>query len=318
LNILITGVSGFVGGHLVKALSTPEQALYGLDLNAPGDSFVSEEGGAVIFHPVDLSQPGQAERVLREIQPDGIYHLAAISSVPSAEADPLPALQSNVRGTVLLLDAVARHCPECRVLFVSSSEVYGRARPEEMPLVETAPVRPTSVYAVTKREGELWCEFYHRIHELDVVILRPFNHIGPGQSARFAASNFARQIAEIEAGRREAVLHVGNLDAERDFTDVRDVVQAYRLAVKRAPAGAVLNVCSGRAVSIREILDFYLSGTNTKIQVQIDSKRLRPSDQPKVRGSHEKLNQLTGWRPTISLEDSLRSILEFWRKKTKE
>jgi len=319
LKVLITGLDGFVGGYLAEALLERGQEVYGTLLDGRQPLEVPEEVcRRVHTFPMDIRDGGELDGLLEQVRPDRIFHLAAISFVPSADADPLPAFQTNVQGTLLLLEAVRRRCAGGRMIFISSGEVYGKAPPGYMPLTEDSPVRPANFYAATKQSGEAWCEFYREAHGLDVVVLRPFNHIGPRQSDRFVASSFARQVAAIEAGRSAPVLQVGNLEAYRDFTDVRDVVRAYLLAAEKAPGGQILQVCSGRRVRIREIVDFYLSRAKVEIEVTPDPQRMRPSDVPEFWGGYEKLQALTGWQPAIPLEQTLRDILDYWRSRLSE
>lgn len=314
MKAFITGMDGFVGGYLAEALLEEGAEVAGTVLN-PSEPLRMGEKARQQVRPIpgDIRRSGALDDALKQLQPEWIFHLAAVSYVPSADDDPLPAFQTNVQGTLLLLEAVRRQCPKSRLMFISSGEVYGKADPAQMPLTEDSPVRPANFYAVTKRAGELWSEYYHRVQGLDIGILRPFNHIGPRQSERFVASSFARQIAEIEAGRAEPLLRVGNLEAYRDFTDVRDVVRAYLLAARKAPSGEILQVCSGRRVQIRRILDFYLAQARVRVAVEQDPGRMRASEVPERWGSYGKLEDLTGWRPTRTLENTLQDIFDSWR-----
>jgi len=314
LKAFITGMDGFVGGYLAEALLEEGAEVAGTVLNPSEPLRIGEKARQKVRTiAADIRRSGALDEPLKQLQPEWIFHLAAVSHVPSADHDPLPAFQTNVQGTLLLLEAVQRQCPKSRVMFISSAEVYGKAAPTQMPLTEDSPVRPANFYAATKRAGELWSEYYHRAQGLDVVILRPFNHIGPRQSERFVTSSFARQIAEIEAGRSEPLLRVGNLEAYRDFTDVRDVVRAYLLASRKALSGEILQVCSGRRVQIRRILDFYLSQCKVQVAIEQDPERMRASEVPERWGSYRKLEALTGWQPTRTLENTLRDILDSWR-----
>lgn len=315
MKVFITGMDGFVGRYLAEALLTEGFEVAGTVLEGTSGQVVSEGQVPVKTFPADIRRSGDLDRILEDYAPDRIFHLAAVSFVPSAANDPLPALQTNVQGTFLLLEAVRKHCPRARVLFISSSEVYGKVRPEQLPLTEQSPLCPANFYAATKQCGELWCDYYRRSFNLDLVILRPFNHIGPGQSDCFVASSFARQVAEIETGKKEPRLQVGNLEARRDFCDVRDVVRAYLLAADRAPSGEVLHVCSGKEIQIQSIVDDYVARSRVPIEVVQDPQRMRPSDVPRLRGSYSKLNSLTGWEPTIPLEKTLQDILEDWRRR---
>lgn len=309
-------MDGFVGGYLAEVFLERGDEVTGtvLDPHQPLRASETVRRQVRVF-PADIRQSGALDAPLRQVQPDWIFHLAAVSYVPSAAADPLPAFQTNVQGTLQLLEAVRQQCPRSRVVFISSGEVYGKADPGQMPLTEEAPARPANFYAATKRSGELWCEYYHRVHDLDVVVLRPFNHIGPRQSEYFVTSSFARQVAEIEAGRSEPVLRVGNLEAYRDFTDVRDVARAYLLAAEKARAGETLQVCSGRRVQIQQVLDFYLAQAKVPVGVEQDPRRMRASEVPERWGSFEKLRALTGWQPSIPLEKTLQDILDSWRSR---
>ncbi len=207
MKVFITGMDGFAGGYLAEALLERGDDVAGTvwDPRQPLRANDAVRRQARSF-AADIRQSSALDEPLRQVQPDWVFHLAAVSYVPSADSDPLPAFQTNVQGTLALFEAVRRQCPESRVVFISSGEVYGSAGPDQMPLTEDAPARPANFYAATKRSGELWSEYYHRMHGLDVVVLRAFNHIGPRQSERFVTSSFARQIAEMEAGRLEPVL----------------------------------------------------------------------------------------------------------------
>lgn len=279
---------------------------------------LSESGRKKVrMHPADICQEGALDSLLAREKPELVYHLAAVSSVTSAQSNPLPAFRTNVEGTLLLLEAVRRHSEKARVVFISSSEVYGRSAFDKMPLDESCPARPATFYAGTKLSGELWSEYYHRNHGLDVVILRPFNHIGPNQSESFVTSSFARQVAEIEMGRCEPVLNVGNLEAYRDFTDVRDMVRAYLMAAGKLPSAEPMQICSGRRRKIQEILDYYLSHSHTRIEVRQDPGRMRASEVPEMWGTPQRFSSVTGWRPETPWEKTLQDILDSWRERLK-
>jgi GDP-4-dehydro-6-deoxy-D-mannose reductase len=254
------------------------------------------------------------ERILRREHPHAVVHLAAVSFVPDGEGGEAGTLETNVTGSQVLLEGVLRGCPDARILLVSSGEVYGGMRRGGRPLNERHGVRPKSLYGVSKAAMELVGAHYRRRHRLDLVIARPFNHIGPGQSPRFVASSFARQVAEIEAG-RQGVLKVGNLDAERDFTDVRDVAQAYLLLLGLGRSGGLYNVCSGRATGVGWLLDRLRDLSNAAIQVETDRSRVRRKEVNRVVGDNAKIRLATGWRPEVPLETSLSDILGFWRNR---
>jgi GDP-4-dehydro-6-deoxy-D-mannose reductase len=246
------------------------------------------------------------------VQPAQVYHLAALSSVAASFQDPTPTYQTNVMGTLHLLDALRRLAPASRTLVVSSAEVYGGLT---NPLPESTPLAPASPYAASKAAAEMIAIQHHRAYGLHVVRARSFNHTGPGQTARFAVSAFARQIARIEVARQAPVLGVGNLAARRDFLDVRDVAQAYMALVRLGAAGEVYNVCSGRAVALQALLDGLLSLAKVGIDVERDPALDRPVDVPELRGDPARLQAATGWRPEIPLEQTLADVLAYWRAK---
>ncbi len=307
MRALITGVGGFVGPHLVRELRrSTDWAVFGL---------CRQRGAGEGYTPLvaDLLDRERVARVVAAVAPTHVFHLAAQSHVPTSNEDAGGTLTNNIVGQINLLDA-CRALPEPpRVLIVGSSEEYGLAEPGEMPLHEDQPFRPTNPYAVSKVAQDLLGWQYFVAHGLPVVRARPFPHIGPGQSDRFAVAAFARQVAEIEAGRREPVVRVGNLEAQRDFLDVRDVVRAYHLALTRGAPGAVYNIGSGVAVRMRAVLDRLLALSPATVEVAIDSDRLRPSDVPLLVADSGALRAATGWRPVVPFEQSLRDTLDWWR-----
>ncbi|HSB61117.1 MAG TPA: GDP-mannose 4,6-dehydratase, partial [Vicinamibacteria bacterium] len=260
MKVLVTGAGGFVAGHLLDFLRAehPEAEVFGLV--RPHGSAPSGAGGTTVLE-ADLSDPASLEPVLDAVGPDRIVHLAGQSSVHHSWIDPGGTLRTNVLGIVHLLDAVRRRGLAPAVLVVGSAEEYGMVDASELPLREYAPLRPASPYAVSKVAQGLLALQYGPAGGMRVVRTRTFHHTGPGRGEAFAESSFARQIAEIEAGRRRPVLHVGNLAAVRDYTDVRDVVRAYWALLERGTAGEVYNVCSGRGRRIRDLLDVLLAAS---------------------------------------------------------
>jgi GDP-4-dehydro-6-deoxy-D-mannose reductase len=246
-------------------------------------------------------------------RPDYVYHLAAQAFVPASWADPWSTLENNMRGQLNVLLAAIALGTEPRVLVVGSADEYGIVGAGELPIKETNPLRPNSPYAVSKVAQDMLGYQYYASHKLPVVRVRPFNHIGPGQSPAFVASDFAKQIAEAETGLREPVMQVGNLDARRDFSDVRDIVRAYYLAISQGEAGEVYNLGAERSYSIREVLKALLDLSTTPIKVEQDPTRLRPSDVPEIVSDCDKFRSLTGWQAEIPLEQSLSDILDWWR-----
>jgi len=262
----------------------------------------------------DLRDPENVQALVGEVQPDYIFHLAAQSFVPTSFADPWDTLENNIRAELNLLEAVRRSGRTVGFLVIGSNEEYGAPEPEELPQTEENPLRPNNPYAVSKVAQDFLGLQYHLAYGLPVVRVRPFNHTGPGQSPRFVVPAFASQIARIEAGLQEPVMKVGNLDAARDFTDVRDIVRAYYLAATRGEPGEVYNLASGRPQSVRGLLEILLSYARVEIKVERDPDRYRPVDVPVVCGSAEKFHRLTGWAPQIPFEQTLRDVLEYWRE----
>ena len=311
MRVLVTGAAGFVGSHLRAFLQGEAVEVFGMDL--PGTSLGSGAGTTGIA--ADMNDPEAARRVIDEAAPDRIVHLAGQPSVHRSWAEPGETLRTNVLGIVNLLDATRQRGLHPAVLVVGSAEEYGLVEPSQVPLVETAPLRPNSPYAVSKVAQAALARLYGPAGGMKVVLARTFNHTGPGRGAVFAESSFARQIAEIEAGLKPPVLMVGNLEAVRDYTDVRDVVRAYWALLDSGAAGAAYNVCSGRGWSIREMLDMLLARSREKLEVRVDPERLRPSDIPVLVGDPSRLRAATGWEPRIPLERTLSDLLDDWRRR---
>jgi GDP-4-dehydro-6-deoxy-D-mannose reductase len=312
VKVLITGAAGFVAGHMAEFLRQEEPDVEVFGLARPHGAPAEVSGRVTVIEADLLDAPG-LEAAVTLAQPDRIVHLAAQSSPHKSWADPEGTLRTNVVGTLNLLEAARKCRTPPRVLLVGSSEEYGLAQPSEIPLREETPLRPNSPYAVSKvAQGYLGLQ-YALVHRVPVVRTRTFHHTGPGRGEIFAESSFARQIVEIELRRREPVLAVGNLDAIRDFADVRDVVRAYWAVLDRGESGEVYNVCTGRGRRIRDLLEILLKITGARVDVRIDERRLRPSDIPVLVGAPDKLFKATGWEPRIPLERTLRDLLNDWR-----
>lgn len=298
MRALVTGAGGFVGPHLVGHLEAAGDAVVGLDVD----------------HGPDLRDHGAwLDRVADE-RPEVIYHLAGWSDVGGSWNDPRSTFEINVVGTVTVLEA-ARLAGTARVVLVSSADVYGSVDPSELPIDEDRPLRPGSPYGASKQAAEDVAAHYHRARGLDIVVVRPFNHIGPGQSTRFVAPAFADQIAAAEAAAAPAVLRHGDLTPERDLTDVRDVVRAYRLLAEHGRAGRTYNVCSGRSTSMAALLETLLSLSDAEVSTEVDPERLRPVEVTVQRGSYQRLAADTGWAPTIDLRTSLADVLTDARRR---
>ena len=299
---LITGATGFAGGHLLAYLSSrgiPAHAWGHRSKPAPGD-------GAATWTAVDLLDRRAVRAALDASRPSAIYHCAGVADVHGTWSAPAHALRVNAVGTHYLLEAARDLELGVRVLVTGSALVY---RQSLEPITEDHPIGPATPYGVSKLAQEMTASE----SAIDTLLARPFNHAGPGQSPAYATSAFAQQIAEIEAGRRDAVLRVGNLDAKRDITDVRDTVRAYHALVEHGHVRRPYNVCSGRTYTMRALLDTLLSLARVRVRVEIDPARLRPSDTPVVLGSHARLTADTGWEPTIPIEQTLADLLDDWR-----
>ena len=318
MRALITGVCGFAGSHLADYLLTHT------DLEVYGTDIVS--GGANIAHirddlelmVGDMSDAEVASEILSKTNADYVFHLAAQAFVPLSWSDPWQTMQNNIRSQLNILQILVDSGARPKVLVVGSADEYGMILPDELPVTEDTPLRPYSPYAVSKIAQDMLGYQYFASHGLPIVRVRPFNHIGTRQSPAFVTSDFAKQIAEIEDGRREPHLLVGNLEAKRDFTDVRDMVRAYYLALERGEDGEVYNLGAERAYSIREALEALLGMSEAQIDVVQDPSRMRPSDVPVVVSDCSKFRQRTGWRATVNLRESLREILDYWRERVKE
>lgn len=315
MRILITGVGGFVGRHLFNMLSTqyPEAFLHGTALEQPSQRI----GQGLQYHVVDLKNYASIYELIAEVQPDQIYHLAAQSSPRKSFAIPWETLENNIKAQLNIIQACIALRLQPRMLVISSAEIYGPVRPEQQPINEDAPLRPTNPYGVSKVTQDMLGLQYYLSHKLPIMRVRPFNHFGPGQSEGFVATDFAVQVARIEMGLQENVIEVGNLSAQRDFTDVRDVVRAYSLIMERGKPGEVYNVASGKPYTVQYLLDVLLKYSAANIQIRIDPARMLPVDVPIVRGDASRLHALCGWQPIISFETTVLDVLEDWRARVR-
>ncbi len=304
MRALITGIGGFAGRHLAGLLEAEGLEVWGIDRPK------SDPPSPRVLR-FDLLDRGMAREALETAGPDLVFHLAAQSAPSLAWKDPEATLRNNLFVQMNLLEALRGLPLHPRVLVVSSGEVYGT--PQRLPVMEADPLLPTNPYALSKAVQDLMAYQYYAAFGIPIIRVRPFNHLGPGQSDDFVLPTLARQVAEVEAGKRPPVIQVGNLQARRDFTDVRDIVRAYYLAAVKGEPGNVYNIGSGRAVSIQSLLDFLLQETPTSIKVEQDPARYRPVDIPLAWTDAAKLRRVTGWRPTIPLETTVREVLEYWR-----
>ncbi|CAI8864423.1 MULTISPECIES: GDP-mannose 4,6-dehydratase [Pseudomonas] len=308
--VLLTGANGFVGSVLRSQLTAAGWVVTGV-------SSVRSEPAMAGDIQLDIRDVQRVEQVIQDVQPDAFVHLAAVTHVPTSFREPQMTWHTNVLGTLNVLEALKKHAPQAFLLFISSSEVYGEAFKSGEKLNELSRCLPVNPYAASKLAAELACEQHFR-QGFPGVIARPFNHIGPGQSPDFVTASFARQIAHIEAGLQAPVMKVGNLDASRDFLDVRDVCEAYvqLLALAGGPlTERVFNIASGRACKIRDVLDELLRQSSVSIEVQLDPERLRPSDIPFAVGDSQRMSVTTGWQARYPLSETLAELLADWRAK---
>lgn len=307
MKALVTGACGFVGRYLIRHLVEQGDTVMGgyLADNFPRNSQAS-------YQRLDVRNFEECSKVIGGYHPDVIYHLAGIAFVPEAEKNFDDTLGSNVTGVHNVLRIPYLLERKTRVVIVSSAEVYGKIEPHELPLTENQPLRPANNYSLSKVFGEMVSQKFERAGYIDPIIIRPFNHIGPEQNVRFVASNFACQLARIAKGYAPPVLRVGNLNAERDFSDVRDIVRGYRLAALKGKG--IYNFSSGKAISIQSLLDTLIEISGLKIKIEEDPERMRPAEMPRVFGDYSKAKRELGWEPTIPLRESLEGIYNYWFK----
>jgi len=300
---LVTGASGFAGSHLVEQLLLSHERVAGWANSRPPGF---DGDGRVHWQHVDVLDRAQVRRAIRDLQPSIIFHCAGLPHVAESWANSGRPLQVNALGTHHLLDAVREFTPHARVIVAGSALVY---RQSDAALTEESAVGPNDPYGLSKLAQEMVA----LRAETQVVATRPFNHIGPRQQSSFATSSFARQIAEIEAGRRAPIMLVGNLDSRRDLTDVRDTVRAYEALASRGTAGRIYNICSGTAHRVGDVLDRLVALARVQLAVQQDAARMRPSDNPVVLGDPSRLTADTGWTPQIPIDRTLEDLLAWWR-----
>jgi GDP-4-dehydro-6-deoxy-D-mannose reductase len=316
VRILITGVGGFVGGHLSQYIlrHTPQAELHGTIIAPHEAAHLS----GFTCHLVELRDSQATLELIDQIQPDHIYHLAAQAFVPRSFENPWETLENNILAQLNVIQACLNLDLRPRMVIVSSAEIYGVVQPHELPLTEESPFRPTSPYSVSKVTQDMLGLQYYLSHRMPIMRARAFNHLGPGQNQRFVAPDFAMQISRIEAGQQPPEIYVGDLSAQRDFTDVRDVVRAYCLIMERGVPGEVYNVASGKAYSIQMLLETLLKHSSANIRVVVDSARIRPTEIPVLRGDATRLYKATGWQPQISFEQTLLDVLNDCRERVQQ
>lgn len=317
MRVLITGITGFAGSHLADTCVARGAEVWGLAHTPGPHPHLAHLGERVQLYPADIADGASVNAAVAASAADWIFHLAAQAHVPTAWQDPAATLATNILGQQNVILAMQEHAPAARLLAVSSSNVYGMVEESDLPVNESTPFRPADPYAVSKVGQEMLAVQYGQSHGLHIVRVRPFNHVGPRQAADFVIARFARELARMEAGLAPPTLKVGNMSAKRDFSDVRDVAQAYWLALERGLPGAVYTIGSGAARSIDEMLRIMLGLTRMDIQVETDPALFRPGDLPILQSDPRALREQTGWRAAIPLEQTLEDTLNYWRDRVR-
>ncbi len=314
MKVIVTGITGFVGSHLAEFLLTQGGIeVHGLVRWRSKLDNIQPMVNRLNLHECDLRDAVSVRTIIEQIRPDRIFHLAAQSFVPTSWKAPTETLTTNIVGQVNLLEAVRTSGVQCSIQIAGSSEEYGMVLENEIPIREENPLRPLSPYAVSKVGQDLLGYQYYQSYKMPIVRTRGFNHSGPRRGDVFVESNFAKQIAAIEMGLQPPVISVGNLTARRDFTDVRDMVLGYWLALEKGKPGEVYNIASGKDYTIQRILDLLLGYSSVKVKIETNPDRLRPSDVPILLGDSTKFRRATGWAPTIPFEKTLEDLLNYWR-----
>ena len=317
MRVLITGATGPVGSALASHLLAEHDVEVHIFKRWRSDTRSIERLlDRLVVHEGDIEDYISLERAIRASAPDRVYHLAAQSYPSESWGAPVATCRVNLEGTVNVLEAVRRHRPQARVHIAGTSAQYGWVDPHETPIPETRAMRPLSPYGVSKVAAELMGLQYHDSHRLHVVVTRSFNHVGPHQGDRCSIQTFCRQMAAIEAGAKEPVIEVGNLESERDFSHTEDVARALWLLLEHGEPGEVYNLCSGRPTRVADIVELVREHGRAPAEIAVDPARLRPSDEPVLFGDNSKLRAVTGWEPAIGIEEIVVEILEYWRART--
>jgi GDP-4-dehydro-6-deoxy-D-mannose reductase len=314
MKVLITGIAGFAGSHLVELLLSKKYSVFGTVEHGDACKNVCQLKGKLNLIECDLTDFNSVKKVLQKTKPEEIYHLAGYSSVGKSFFNPLLVFQTNFYGSLNLLECIRQQKLDSKILLVSSVEIYGKVKPNQIPIKEDIPLAPISPYGTSKAGVDLLAYQYFRSYGLKTIRVRSFNHIGPRQNRGFVVPDFASQIAGIEKGWQKPIIQVGKLSFIRDFTDVRDVVKAYYLLMKKGKIGEAYNLCSGKGYKIKFILEHLLSLTSQKIKIKIGENQTRPTDIPILIGNNKKVKSKTGWSPKIPMEKSLEDTLNYWRK----
>ncbi|MCL4418774.1 GDP-mannose 4,6-dehydratase [Patescibacteria group bacterium] len=313
--ILITGISGFAGSflaeHLISNRNISVSGTYLLEKSLLNLQDIRKKLNLV---KLDLKDTDKTYNLIKDLMPDYVFHLAALTSPKDSFDNPTETIVNNIVAQINVLEAIKKaNLINTRILVVSSAHVYGSVKKEDLPINEETKLMPANPYSVSKVTQDFLGLQYFLAHKLKIVRVRPFNHIGPRQSSKLAVASFAKKIAEIEKGIRKPILSVGNLESARDFTDVRDMVKAYVLAIEKGKEGEVYNIGSGKSYKISHILNKLLSFSDAKITIELDKSLLRPVDSPELLCDGTKFSKLTNWKPDISIENTLKDTLDYWR-----
>lgn len=313
--ILITGISGFAGSFLAEyLLQQGDCEIIGTSLSGTVPTNVAHIQNKIRLVPINLLDAPAVVSLIESTMPDEIYHLAALTSPAQSFENPAETVTNNITAEINILEALKKHnLTNTKTLVISSADIYGLVDEKDLPIDEDTPLRPTNPYAVSKIAQDFLGLQYVLSYKLAIVRARPFNHIGPRQAPAFVVARFAKVIAEIEKGKQEPIMKVGNLEAKRDFTDVRDMVQAYSMLLDKAPNGEVYNIGTGVSHTIADVLQTLIGMSKVKITTEQDPSLMRPADNPEMLCDATKMKQLTGWQPTIPFEKTLQDILDYWR-----
>lgn len=318
MRILITGFSGFVGQHFLDYLNNtePGSVVLGIDKNEPEFNFNAYPNLSISFEQVDLLNKSATDKVLDSFQPEYILHLASVSSVAQSWKTPLESFVNNTNIFLNLVEQVRINNNKCRILSVGSSEEFGEVSEAKLPLTEEHPLKPLSPYAVARVSQEMLSKIYADGFSLDIIMTRSFNHIGPGQKDMFVISSFARQLVQLAKTKSTTnTLTTGNLAVIRDFVDVRDVVKAYYLLLKKGKNGEIYNICSGNGIVLKDIVTTMSKILGIDVSIEVNPALIRPNENKKVIGSYKKIQESLGWTPTIAIEKSLEDIINYWKEK---
>lgn len=316
MKILITGITGFVGSHMAEyLLKRKDCEIYGIARWRSSTENIDAIKNKIKMVECDLRDLVSTLKAIKTVRPEKIFHLAAQSFVPASWHSPQETIITNTIGQLNIFEACRSAGIDPVIQIACSSEEYGLVLKDEIPIKETNPLRPLSPYAVSKIAQDFLGYQYFKSYDMKIIRTRGFNHTGPRRGEVFVTSTFCKQIAEIEKSKKEPIIYAGNLEAKRDFTDVRDMVRAYWLAAEKCIPGEVYNICSGKAWSIKNVIDILLSMTSVKVEIKKDPARIRPSDVPVLLGDNSKFVKQTGWSPEIPFEKTMKDLLDYWRGK---